>query len=101
MPTQQREGRPTLFRLRPADVVYAGGFRTLVVDDSQDGQRSATERVGEQINQSFDLMPFALPYRLHDTRLEPTNRAIDLSPRNGVPVNGVVQRTIGSRTSSG
>jgi hypothetical protein len=25
-------------------------------------------------------MPLALPNRLHDTRLEPTNRAIDLLP---------------------
>ena len=42
-------------------------------------------------------MPLALPNRLHDTRLEPTDRAVDLPPINGVPVHGQA----GSRTSRG
>src|SRR5262249_20360601 len=94
-PTQQGERRLTLFRLGPAVAVHAGGFRALVIGDSQNGQCAATERVGEQINQSFDLMPFALPHGLHDTRLEPTNRTLDLPPVDGVPVH----RRVGSRTS--
>src|SRR6266487_2167612 len=40
-------------------------------------------------------MPSALPNRLHDTRLEPTKRAVDLLPVDGVPVSC----RVGSRTS--
>ena len=55
----------------------------------------ATERVGEQVDQGFDFIPPALPDRLHDTRLEPTDIAPDLPPVDGVPVG----RKAGSRTS--
>src|SRR4029077_13914873 len=64
-------------------------------DDSQNGQSPATERVREQINQSLDFIPSALCNGLHDARLEPTNRAPDFLPWDGVPVG----RRLGSRTS--
>src|SRR6185312_3230507 len=49
----------------------------------------------EQIDQSFGFVPSAFCHGLHDTRLEPTDRAPDLLPIDGMPVG----RTLGSRTS--
>src|SRR5262249_23107426 len=75
------------FQLRsvPAVAVHSGGGGTLIGGPSPNGRRSATERVGEQINQCVNFTPSALPNRLHDTRLEPTNVVPDLPPRDGVP----------------
>src|SRR5208282_2126638 len=83
------------FRRVPEDSVHTGSLRTRITDDSQNGQSPATIRVREQINQSLDFIPSALRDGLHDTRLEPTDRAPDLFPFDGMPVG----RTLGSRTS--
>jgi hypothetical protein len=93
-PTQQGK-RISAVVCGPGHPIDAGSLRTRITDDSQDGQGAARKRVSEQINQSFDLMPFALTHGLHDTRLEPTNRALDLLPVDGMPVH----RRVGSRTS--
>ena len=95
VPTQGGESGRLGLRCVPEDSVHTGSLRTRITDDSQNGQSPATERVREQINQSLDFIPSALCNGLHDTRLEPTNRAPDLLPVDGVPVG----RTLGSRTS--
>jgi hypothetical protein len=51
--------------------------------------------VREQVDQGLDFIPPALRDGLHDTRLEPTDRAPDLLPVDGMPVG----RMSGSRTS--
>ncbi len=58
-------------------------------------QGFGAERAGQQALQGFDLAPSAFLDCLHDTRLEPTNHAIDLAPGDGVPVG----RAVGDCTS--
>src|SRR5262249_11757996 len=95
VPTQSAEGSRLALRRVPEDSVHAGGPCTRVADHSQDGQSPATKRVSEQKNQSPDLVPSALPNSLHDARLEPTDRAVDPLPVDGMPAD----RTARGRTS--
>src|SRR5262245_26439749 len=95
VPAQGAEGRRLGLRRVPEDSVYAGSPCTRIADDSQDGQGPATIRVGEQVDQGLDFVPPAFPDRLHDTRLEPTDRPPDLLPVDGMPVG----RAAGGRTS--
>ena len=95
VPTQGAESGRLGLRCVPEDPVDTGSPCTRITDDSQDGQCPATERVREQIDQGLDFIPSALRDGLHDTRLEPTNRAPDLLPFDGMPVG----RAIGSCTS--
>src|SRR5262249_32604186 len=87
VPAQGAEGSRLGLRRVPDRPVHARSPRTRIADYSQDGQSPTSKRVSEQINQSLDLMPSALPNRLHDTRLEPTNRAVDLLPVDGMPAD--------------
>src|SRR5262249_15460362 len=80
VPAQGGESGRLGLRCVPEDSVHTGGLRTRIVDHSQDGQSPASERVREQIDQGLDLIPSALRDGLHDTRLEPTDRAPDLLP---------------------
>src|SRR5215471_15996521 len=84
VPTQGAEGRRLGLRRVPEDPVHAGSPCARIADDSQDGQSPTTIRVGEQVDQGLDFVPPALPDRLHDTRLEPSDRAPDLLPIDGV-----------------
>ena len=67
VPTQGAEGRRLDLRRVPEDSVHAGGPRTRITDDSQDGQSPATVRVGEQVDQGFGFVPPALPDCLYDS----------------------------------
>ena len=95
--TQFAEGKRLQHRSIPYFVVDSGSGRTLVGGHSQDGHGPASQRVGEQINQCVDLVPSARLRSLHDTRLEPTGRAVNLPPVDGVPAHGKA----GGRTSGG
>ncbi len=97
---QQRVGFAA--NLLPPNDLAPGSFHPpdqprLATDDAQNGQCPATKRVSEQLDQSFDLMPFALSDRLHDTCLEPTNRAVDLVPVDGMPVDRRARSRTGKR----
>src|SRR5262249_25238799 len=81
-------------RCVPEDSVHTGSLCTRILDHSQDGRGPATERVREQIDQSFGFVPSPFRHGLHDPRLEPTDRAPGLPPVDGVPVG----RASGSRT---
>src|SRR6516225_5414989 len=95
VPTQGAESGRLGLRCVPEDSVHTGSLCTRITDHSQDGQSPASERVREQIDQGLDFIPSALRDSLHDTRLEPTDRAPDLLPVDGMPVG----RPLGSRTS--
>jgi hypothetical protein len=83
------------FRWVPEDSVPTGSLRTRIPDGSEKGPSPAPERGREPINPSLDLVPSARRDRLHDPRREPTDRAPDWVPVEGVPVG----RSVGSRTS--
>ena len=55
VPAQGAEGRRLGLRRVPEGSVHAGGPRTRIADDSQDGHGPATVRVGEQVDQGFRL----------------------------------------------
>src|SRR5262249_22818001 len=95
VPAELAESGCFPLRSVPAIAVHSGGGGTVIGGYSENGRSAGTERGGEQINQCFDFPPSALPNRLHDTRLEPTNIAPDLPPGDGVPARDKV----GSRTS--
>jgi hypothetical protein len=95
VPSQRAESLRFRLRCVPDLSVHTRSFRTRITDNAQDGQSPASKRVGEQVNQGLDFIPPALPDSLHDTRLEPTNRAIDFRPVDDAPVD----RAVRGRTS--
>ena len=91
------QGENTLRFLKgrvPQNPIHTWSPFASVFCHSSNGQSFAAKRVGQQMLQGFDLAPSAFLYRLHNTRLEPSDVAVGLVPVNLVPVH----RSVGGRT---